>query len=168
MKSWLLPGSLWEIRLVAEGFVRKRFLPVFVNEEGRGLVPTAKRVWDLLVTEAVAVHAVMGSEDSVKGFEASHLAAEAQGQQILSALVDEHRARIQEERERALRAFQARGRAIGRVGLPAVREHRRKRLQHEHDARMAALDDAEASIPDLNAVMIGRVSGALMSADPGG
>jgi hypothetical protein len=55
--------------------------------------------------------------------------------------------------------------AIGRIGLPAVREHRRKRLQQEHDARMAALDDMEASVPDLNAVMMVRVSGDVM---PGG
>ena len=58
-----------------------------------------------------------------------------------------------------------RGQAIGRIGLPAVREHRRKRLQQEHDARMAALDDMEASVPDLNAVMMVRVSGDVM---PGG
>ena len=45
------------------------------------------------------------------------------------------------------------------------REHRRKRLQQEHDARMAALDDMEASVPDLNAVMMVRVSGDVM---PGG
>jgi len=48
---------------------------------------------------------------------------------------------------------------------PAVREHRRKRLQQEHDARMAALDDMDASVPDLNAVMMVRVSGDVM---PGG
>ena len=113
--------SLWEISLAAEGLSRKRFLPVFINEEGRPFVPTAKRVWDLLLTEP--------------------------------------RARLKEERERAVYAFEARGQAIGRIGLPAVREHRRKRLQQEHDARMAALDDMEASVPDLNAVMMVRVGG---------
>ena len=73
--------------------------------------------------------------------------------------VPERIARLKEERERALYAFEARGQAIGRIGLPAVREHRRKRLQQEHDARMAALDDMEASVPDLNAVMMVRVGG---------
>jgi hypothetical protein len=41
--------------------------------------------------------------------------------------------------------------------LPLVREHRRKRLDAEHHARMAALDDAEASVPDLNAVLMLRI-----------
>ena len=155
--------SLWEISLAAEGLSRKRFLPVFVNEEGRPFVPTAKRVWDLLLTETVDVHAVTGTEESVKWFETSQAAASSQGERIFTELLNEHRARLKEERERAEYAFEARGQAIGRIGLPAVREHRRKRLQQEHDARMATLDDMEASVPDLNAVMMVRVSGDVMS-----
>lgn len=151
--------SLWEISLAAEGLSRKRFLPVFINEEGRPFVPTAKRVWDLLLTESVGVHAVTCAEESAKWFEASHAAASTQGERIFTELLTEHRARLKEERERALYAFEARSQAIGRIGLPAVREHRRKRLQQEHDARMAALDDMEASVPDLNAVMMVRVGG---------
>lgn len=157
--------SLWEISLAAEGLSRKRFLPVFINEEGRPFVPTAKRVWDLLLTETVDVHAVTGAEESVRWFEASHSAASTQGGRIFTELLTEHRVRLKEERERAVYAFEARDQAIGRIGLPAVREHRRKRLQQEHDARMAALDDMEASVPDLNAVMMVRVSGDVI---PGG
>jgi superfamily II DNA or RNA helicase len=157
--------SLWEISLVAEGLSRKRFLPVFVTEDGRTFVPTAKRVWDLLLTETVDVHAVSGTEDAVRWFEASQAAARTQGERIFKELLDDHRTRLKEERERASYAFEARGQAIGRIGLPAVREHRRKRLQQEHDARMASLDDAEASVPDLNAVMLVRVSGDVL---PGG
>lgn len=157
--------SLWEISLAAESLSRKRFLPVFINEEGRPLVPTAKRVWDLLLTETVDVHAVTSAEESVKWFEASHSAASTQGERIFTDLLSEHRSRLKEERERAVYAFEARGQAIGRIGLPAVREHRRKRLQQEHDGRMTALDDMDASVPDLNAVMMVRVSGDVM---PGG
>lgn len=157
--------SLWEISLVAEGLSRKRFLPVFVNDEGRPFIPTAKRVWDLLLTETVEVHAVTSAEESVTWYEASHAAASTQGERIFSELLTEHRARLKEERERAVYAYEARSQAIGRVGLPAVREHRRKRLQQEHDARIAALDDMEASLPDLNAVMMVRVAGVSL---PGG
>lgn len=157
--------SLWEISLAAEGLSRKRFMPIFVNEEGRPFVPTAKRVWDLLLTESVNVHAVTGAEESVKWFDVSHVAASTQGERIFTELQNEHRTRLKEERERAVYAFEARCQAIGRIGLPAVREHRRKRLQQEHDARMAALDDMEGSVPDLNAVMMVRISG---DAVPGG
>ena len=132
---------------------------MFINEQGRSFVPTAKRVWDLLLTETVDVHAVSGTEASAKWFEASHAVASVHGERIFTELLTEHRARLKEERERAVYAFEARSQAIGRIGLPAVREHRRKRLQQEHEARMAALDDMEASVPDLNAVMMVRVGG---------
>lgn len=36
--------SLWEISLSAEDFSRRRFLSVFVNDEGRTFLPTAKRI----------------------------------------------------------------------------------------------------------------------------
>ena len=76
---------------------------------------------------------------------------------MFSSLLEEHRARLKDERERARYAYDARYQAIGRIGLPQVREHRRKRLDAEHQARMAALDDAEASVPDLNAVLMLRI-----------
>lgn len=150
--------SLWEINLAAEGFNRKRFLPVFLNEEGRPFVPTAKRVWDLLLTETVEMHAVSGVAEAANWFEASQAAARTQGERIFKELLEEHRARISEERERADYAFEARNNAIGRIGLPGVREHRRKRLEQDHQARLKVLAEAQASVPDLNAVMMVRVS----------
>ena len=154
--------SLWEISLAAEGLNRKRYLPIFTNEEGRAFVPTAKRVWDLLLTETVVVHGVSGTEVAAKWFEGALTAAKAQGERIFTEMLSTHRSRLQEERERADYAFEARQQAIGRIGLPAVREHRRKRLHQEHDARLVALSEAEAeaeaSVPELNAVMMVRVS----------
>ncbi len=108
----------------------------------------------------------MGSEVEGKGddwarwFDESQAAASAQGERLFSELLDEHGTRLKEERERAQYAYNARYQAIGRIGLPAVRDHRRKRLEQEHQARLAALEDASACVPDLNAVMMLRV-GAL-------
>jgi hypothetical protein len=157
--------SLWEINLVAEGFSRKRFLPVFVAEDGRSFVPTAQRVWDLLLTETVDMCdmcAACSTEDAVKIFEASHAVALAQGERIFNELLQEHQTRVKEDRERATYAFAARRQAIGRIGLPAVREYRRQRLEQEHQARMATLVAAESSVPNLNAVMMLRVPGGTL------
>ena len=149
--------SLWEISLSAEGLSRKRFLPVFATDDGRTFVPTARRIWDLLLTEAVEITGATTSEQSVEWFETSLMTAKTQGERLFAELLGEHRSRLKEERERAKYAYDARYQAIGRIGLPAVREHRRKRLDAEHQARMATLDDAEASVPDLNSVMMLRV-----------
>lgn len=151
--------SLWEISLSAEDFSRRRFLSVFVNDEGRTFLPTAKRIWDLLLTEQVEPVGSNAAEDA-DGFDRSRGAALAQGERIFTDLVEEHRTRIQEERERAKYAYDARHQAIGRVGLQTVRDFRRKRLQADHDARMAQLNATEAYIPDLNAVLMLRVGEA--------
>ena len=149
--------SLWEIGLAAQGANRKRFLPVFINDEGRPFVPTAKRVWDLLLTETVSVQSAADAEDSARWFDASFAVASTQGEPLFAALTEEHRTRIKEERDRATYAFDARYQAIGRIGLPAVREFRRRRLQAEHEARFAALDDMETTVPELNAVAMVRI-----------
>lgn len=149
--------SLWEIGLAAPGANRKRFLPVFINDDGRPFVPTAKRVWDLLLTETVSVQSVVDVEDSARWFEMSFAVAGAQGEALFAVLADEHRARIKEERDRATYAFDARNQAIGRIGLPAVRQFRRRRLQSEHEARLVALDEMKSCVPELNAVAMVRI-----------
>ena len=149
--------SLWEISLSADDFSRRRFLTVFVNDAGRTFLPTAKRIWDLLLTEQIELTGTSATADADGWFDRSKTAALAQGERVFAELVDEHRTRIQEERERAQYAYNARHQAIGRIGLQNVRDYRRKRLKADHDARMARLDAAEAYAPDLNAVLMLRV-----------
>jgi ribosomal protein RSM22 (predicted rRNA methylase) len=83
--------------------------------------------------------------------------AQSQGERVFAELLEDHRNRLEEERSRAQYAYEARYQAIGRIGLPAVREHRRRRLEQEYRAQLAALDEAQANVPDLNAVMMLRV-----------
>lgn len=157
--------SLWEVSLSADAFSRKRFLPVFVNDEGRTFLPTARRIWDLLLTERIEILEVIGPDDA-PDWEPSLAAAKSQGEQHIQELTELHRRRLHEARERARYAFEARYQAIGRIGLPAVRAYRRKRLEQEHSERMAALDAAEASLPDLNAIMMLRIgSGSVAGSD---
>jgi superfamily II DNA or RNA helicase len=158
-----LPGnvqgtwSLWEISLSSEDSSRSRFLAVFLNEAGRTFMPTAKRIWDLLLTEPVVLADRTADEEAARTFDASRDVAKAQGERLFAELVNEHRTRLKEDRDRERYAYEARHQAIGRIGLPAVRDYRRKRLRSEHEARMAALDIAEAYTPDLNAVLVLRV-----------
>ena len=149
--------SLWEISLSADDFSRRRFLTVFVNDAGRTFLPTAKRIWDLLLTEQIELVGASTMPDADGWFDRSKTAALAQGERVFAELVDEHRTRIQEERERAQYAYNARQQAIGRIGLQNVRDYRRKRLKADHDARMARIGAAEAYAPDLNAVLLLRV-----------
>ena len=148
--------SLWEISLCADSFSRKRFLPIFVNDDGRAFLPTARRIWDLLLTERLELVEVMTPADSLY-WNPSLAAATGQGEPHIQALMELHHTRLQEARERARYAFEAQDQAIGRIGLPAVRAYRRRRLEQAHKERMATLDAAETSLTDLNAIMMLRV-----------
>uniref|UniRef100_UPI0025DFB8AA helicase-related protein n=1 Tax=uncultured Thiohalocapsa sp. TaxID=768990 RepID=UPI0025DFB8AA len=154
--------SLWEISLSADTFSRKRFLPIFVNDDGRAFLPTARRIWDLLLTERMELVEALSPADSPH-WDQSLAAATVQGEQHIQALIELHRTRLKEARERARYAFEARDQAIGRIGLPAVRAYRRRRLEQEHKERMATLDAAETSLPELNAIMMLRVGPGFMA-----
>jgi hypothetical protein len=130
---------------------------VFVMDDGRSFVPTAKRIWDLLLTEHFQIQPTSELEQANAWFDASLKAAQTQGEQLFNALLEQHRAWLSEERNRATYSFESRQQAIGRIGLPAVREHRRKRLKAEHENRMANLRDAETCLPDMNAVLVLRI-----------
>ncbi len=151
--------SLWQISLATTGVTRKRFLPIFISHDGKSYVPTAKRIWDLLLTESVVVDG-NANDMALSTYESSEVAARTQGERIFIELVTEHRHRTKEERDRIQYAFEARRQIIGRIGLPAVREHRRKRLEQEHQARLSAIEDAEIAVPDLHAVMLLRLGNA--------
>ena len=120
-------------------------------------MPTAKRIWDLLLTEQLTLNTSSNISKTNQWFEAMHEAALMQGERIFSELLDQHQDRVREERDRAQYAYDARQQAIGRIGLPNVREYRRKRLLADHETRLAQLDAAEAYTPDLNAVLMLRI-----------
>lgn len=148
--------SLWEVRLASTQGERKRYQPVFVAEDGRSFAPTARRIWDLLVTEKISL-ADPGIEADEAAYLAAQSAAEIHGEAIFAAMLEEHKARLAQDRERLVLAFDARSQAIGRIGLPAVREFRRKRLEREHAVEMARVADAEAVLPELNPVLLLRI-----------
>jgi hypothetical protein len=148
--------SLWEVRLSSANGERRRYQPVFVTADGRSFAPTARRIWDLLVTEQVRLmDANRGAE--VAAYMAAQAAAEAQGESLFATMMDEHKDYLAQERERLKQAFEARSQALGRIGLPAVREYRRKRLEQEHATEVAKVADAEVVVPELNAVLMLRV-----------
>lgn len=149
--------SLWQIGLSSEDFGRRRFLAVFVTDEGRTFMPTARRIWDFLVTERIRLVGRSSEKASGRWFHDARRAAVANGEQVFAKLAEEHTARIREERDRAGHAYGARYQAIGRIGLPSVRDYRRRRLRAEHETRMARLDAAEICVPDLHAVLMLRV-----------
>ena len=163
-----LPGeveglwSLWQITLRAteQDRDRNRLLPLFRHDDGRVLAPTARFIWDRLLAGAPAAGRCLSGDDAAAAFAAVERAAREHGGQVYGELVHAHRAEIAARRERGDYSFAARRRAIGRLGLPAVRTHRLEQLAAEERTWLAALDRETEATPDLAPVIVVRVEGA--------
>jgi hypothetical protein len=75
--------------------------------------------------------------------------------------VQTHRDRLAREREKGEYAFEARRRAVQRLGLPEVRTHRLAQLAQDKQAWRDRLDAQARVSPELTPLLIVRVSGEM-------
>lgn len=152
--------SLWRIAIRTQDGQEQRMLPLFVGDDGRTLGPTARVLWDRMIEMddgvKVAPGHLTGSAAS-DAFAAARAAAEANGRSVFQELVDRHRDRLLRERKKSVQAFAARRRAIERIGLPQVRDHRLGLLEQEEREWKVEMDAKENAIPELSAVLLVRV-----------
>lgn len=157
--------SLWEISQSVAGDVRmesigRRFLPLFLSDDGRVYLPTAKRIWDLLLTQSIELAGGdLGGDDAVSSFAKAQELALQHGEKLYQEIATEQRTAMAREAEKMDYAFAARRRLIDRVGLPAVRIHRLSRLEQEMANWRRQADLARSAAPSLVAVMMLRVGG---------
>lgn len=151
--------SLWRIAITTVEWSRRRFMPLFLADHGMVYMPTARHVWDQLLTTSTQVRSVLETSVSQSAFEKLQSAAEDHGKPIYEALVQEHRGRIASEREKASYAFAARRRTIERIGLPQVRNHRLNLLAQEERSFQEQLDQKAHAYPDMVPLLVIRVEG---------
>ena len=158
--------SLWQIAITtlspATGggeWNSRRILPLFLADSGRVLMPTARHIWDRLIASTPPVQSWLDADMSQSTFLQQEKAAEEYGKPIYDGLRQERRARIARQREKASYAFNARRRAIDRVGLPQVRNHRLNLLAQEERATFEQLEQTSQTLPELVPLLMVRVEG---------
>jgi len=150
--------SLWQISITSESALsphhssltrQRRVLPLFLADNGMVYMPTARHVWDQLLTASVQVRALLDNAASQAAFVKLQSAAEEYGKPIYEALVQEHRGCIAREREKADYAFAARRKTIERIGLPQVRNYRLNLLLQEERSFQEQLDQKAHVLPEF-------------------
>ena len=152
--------SLWRITLHAPERDRSRLMPLFRHDDGRVLAPTARFVWERLLAGAPAAGRCLDGGAAAAAFAVVERSAREHGRQIYQELVHAHRAEVSARRERGDYSFAARRRSIGRLGLPAVRNHRLAQLAAEERSWRAAIEREHEANPDLAPLIVVRVDGA--------
>lgn len=153
----LQAGMHQKTQLLRIPMVRRGYVSVFLSEEGKLFLPTARHIWDALQTAEAQVQATLGQDESTIAHESLQIAAEQAGQELFDALQQAHLASVAREEERGVVSFASRRKAIERVGLPEVRQFRLSRCDADESEWRHELQSARQIVPEIRPLLMLRI-----------
>lgn len=153
----LQAGMHQKTQLLRIPMVRRGYVSVFLSEEGKLFLPTARHIWDALQTAEAEVQATLDQDESVAAHKRLQIAAEQAGQELFDALQQAHLASVNREEERGMVAFTSRRKAIERVGLPEVRQYRLARCDAEETEWRHELQSARQIVPEIRPLLMLKI-----------
>jgi superfamily II DNA or RNA helicase len=137
--------------------VRRRYLSVFLSDEGKVFLPTARHIWDAMQSGEPQVHGSLSEENSEAAHERLLTAAESAGKECFDSLRQAHEVSLAREEERGAVAFASRRRSIDRVGLPEVRQYRLARCDEEEREWRDEIESARLIVPEIRPLLLLRI-----------
>ena len=153
--------SLWEISIQTDDWHCRRIITIFLHDDGRVLMPTARHIWDRFLTVSPEVHSNLIGEDAKVAFEKNMVVAEDHCKTIFDELSQTHQERLTRERDKGEYAFSARRKIVERVGLPQVRGHRLAVLNQDEREWRAQLERRDFVIPEILPLLLIRLDGGI-------
>ncbi|MCR5220000.1 MAG: helicase, partial [bacterium] len=153
----LQSGMGQQAQLLHIPMVRRGYVCVFLSEEGKLFLPTARHIWDALQTEKAECHGTLGLDESATAHERLQNAAEQAGQELFNTLQQEHLASVAREEERGRISFASRRKAIERVGLPEVRRFRLSRCDADESGWRQEIHLARQMVPEIRPLLMLRI-----------
>ena len=117
-------------------------------------MPTARHIWDQLLTDDLRIDSLRDSNESIAAGEKLLSAAEQAGQEIFETMQDAHFAAVTREEERGMIAFASRRKAIDRLGLPEVRQFRLALLDEDESQWRGELKSARQIVPEIRPLLM--------------
>lgn len=153
----LQAGRHQQSRILRIPLLRRRYFSVFLREDGRLFLPTARHIWDSLQSGEPNVVGTLGPDDSAQRFDRLRRAAEGAGAEHFEALRRAHLTAIDAEEERGRLAFDFRRKAIARVGLPEVRHYRQRQCDQEEAEWRKELASARENVPEMRPLLLMQI-----------
>lgn len=150
--------SLWRIALSTADWHQQRMMALFLHDDGRILLPTARFIWEQLLSDPPEMSGHLYGEPAHAAFAQLREAAEAHGKSHYETLVQAYQARLARAREKGAYAFAARQRAVEKVGLQTVRSHRLAQLAQEERTWREQLARLAEVQPELTPLLIAHVT----------
>jgi hypothetical protein len=150
--------SLWRIALSTPDWSQQRMMALFLHDDGRTLLPTARFIWEQLLADPPEILGHLYGEPAQAVFVQLRETAEVHGKSHYDMLVQAHRARLTRLGAKGAYAFAARQRTIEKVGLQTVRSHRLAQLAQEERAWREHLARLVEVQPELTPLLIAYVT----------
>ena len=137
--------------------VRRAFVSVFLTDDDKLFLPTARHIWDVLQTTDPVIREAVSQEESLTVFERMMATGEQAGREFFETLRHEHSAALAREEERGAYYFESRRKAIERIGLSEVRQYRLSRCDMEEREWRADLNFAQQIVPEIRPLLMLRI-----------
>ena len=133
---------------------RRSYFPVFMSNEGKLFMPTARHIWDQLLTNHLLIDSLKDSNESTAAGEKLLSAAERAGQELFDTMQEAHFAAVAREEDRGMIFFASRRKAIDRLGLPEVKQFRMARLDEDETQWRRELKSARQIVPEMRPLLM--------------
>ena len=133
---------------------RQRYLPIFLSNEGKVFMPTARHIWERLLTNKINIDRMKGTKESIVIAEKLQSVAEQAGQEFFNVMQESHSAAVMREEERGMIAFASRRKAIAKLGLPEVRQFRLARLDADELEWRREIESARQIVPEMRPLLM--------------
>ena len=153
----LQAGMHQDIQHLRIPMVRRGYICVFLSDEGKLFLPTARHIWNTLQTAEVHVLAHLGQNESIIVHEHLQEAVAQSGQNLFHTLQQAHLASVAHEEERGSIFFASRRKAIERLGLPEVRQFRLTRCNADETEWRGELQSIRQIVPEIRPLLMLRI-----------
>ena len=151
--------SIWKIGGFTETWRANRFIPLFLHTDGRFLGPTARRIWEIFLTDDIAIDGTI-TDDESSGVHSKLLElAEKEGLTYYRELVSRHNEFLKQKKDNGEYSFSAMRRAAERIGLPEVKNFRLAQIQKEEHEWKHEMEKMNALTPELTCLIIVKCKG---------
>jgi hypothetical protein len=150
-------GQRQKITSLRIPLTRRGYISVFISDEGRLFLPTARHIWDTIQTAKIDVIRTLSRKESASAFKQLMQSAENAGKEVFQALAQEYADALAKEEERGRVSFNARRKAIEKVGLPEVRQYRMVRCNAEEAQWKKELAAAGQTVPEIRPLLLTRI-----------
>jgi hypothetical protein len=159
-----LKANLSSPEYVRVSATRRDFITLFISDDRKLFLPTARHIWDVLQTTKIKMIDFITGDESELIYTNLLDKAKEVGSDTYKVLQNYHFNALEKEEIRGNYAFQTRQKAIMKLGLEEVKNFRLKKLDDERERWREELNALREVVPDIKPLIIMKIDAGVSNA----